>query len=290
MKCPECKISLTYHKKENSMVCHYCGKKFSVPKKCPSCQSKYIKYFGIGTEQVEEASKEYFPDAKVDRLDIDALKNRKELDNILGKFEKGETDILVGTQLVAKGLDFDNVGVVGIIAADTTLNIPDYRSEERTFQLVTQVAGRSGRGKKQGEVVIQTYDPENYAFKASKEHDYSSFFEEEIGLRRFMEYPPFGDIIMVNFTAEDEALAISTAERCKEYMEKALGKEKKRVLSPKVALNFKGKESFRQYIIVKCPEGERNRYVYLLDGFNKLITDEKSSCNMNIDVNPYGII
>ena len=290
MKCPECNISLTFHKKENAMICHYCGKKFAVPKKCPSCQSKYIKHFGIGTEQVEEACGEFFPNAKVDRLDIDAIKNRSELDKILKRFKDKKTDILVGTQLVAKGLDFDNVGVVGIIAADTTLNIPDYRSEERTYQLVTQVAGRAGRGEKQGSVVIQSYDPENYAFKAAKDHDYKAFFNEEISLRSFLEYPPFGDIIMVNFTADDEKLAIDTAERCKIYMERALREERKRVLSPKVALNFKGKDSFRQYIIIKCPKGERNRYVYLIDGFNKILMDEKSSCNMNIDVNPYSII
>ena len=289
MKCPECNLSLTYHKKENAMICHYCGKKFPVPKKCPSCQSKYIKHFGIGTEQVEEACRKMFEDSVVDRLDIDSIKKRSELDKILKKFGDKKTDILVGTQLVAKGLDFDNVGVVGIIAADTTLNIPDYRCEERTFQLVTQVAGRAGRGEKQGSVVIQSYDPENYAFKAAKNHDYGAFFEEEISLRSFMEYPPFGDIIMVNFTAEDEELAVNTAERCKTYMQKALGKEKNRVLSPKVALNFKGNDAFRQYIIVKCPEGERNRYVFLLDGFNKILMDEKSTVNMNIDVNPYSI-
>lgn len=289
MKCPECNLSLTYHKKESSMVCHYCGKKFPVPKKCPNCQSKYIKHFGIGTEQVEEVMREMFPSSKIERLDLDAIKNRSELDRILKRFSERKTDILVGTQLVAKGLDFDNVGVVGVIAADTTLNIPDYRSEERTYQLVTQVSGRAGRGDKQGSVVIQSYDPENYAFKAAKNNDYESFFEEEISLRSFMQYPPFGDIIMVNFTSDDEELTISTAERCKSYMENALGEEKNRVLSPKVALNFKGNDAFRQYIIVKCPKGERNRYVFLLDGFNKILMDEKSAVNVNIDVNPYSI-
>ena len=137
MKCPECAISLTYHKDREKLICHYCGRAFDIPKKCPECGSPYIKYFGIGTEQVEEAVSKFFPSAKTDRLDIDALKSQKDLDRILDSFAKKETDILVGTQLVAKGLDFDNVGLVGIIAADVTLNIPDYRSSERTFQLIT---------------------------------------------------------------------------------------------------------------------------------------------------------
>ena len=154
MKCPDCGISLTYHKSKNKLLCHYCGKSFEIPKFCPECESSYIKYFGIGTEQVEEAVNEYFPGVETDRLDIDALKTRKDLDRILGAFAKGDTKVLIGTQLVAKGLDFDNVGLVGVIAADTTLNIPDYRSSERTFQLITQAAGRAGRGDRRGRVII----------------------------------------------------------------------------------------------------------------------------------------
>lgn len=141
IRCPECGISLTYHKSQESLICHYCGRRFPLPKVCPECGSSYIKNFGIGTEQVEEAVKRFFPAASCGRLDIDALKTRKDLDRILGDFSSGKTDILIGTQLVAKGLDFENVGLVGIIAADTGLNIPDYRSCERTFQLITQAAG-----------------------------------------------------------------------------------------------------------------------------------------------------
>ena len=149
MKCPECGISLTYHRQSQAgeaMVCHYCGRRFTVPVKCPECGSRYIKYFGIGTQQVEEEVKKFFPEANSARLDLDSVKNRKDLDRILGEFSDKKTDILIGTQMVAKGLDFDSVGVVGVIAADVTLNIPDYRSAERTFQLITQVSGRAGRG------------------------------------------------------------------------------------------------------------------------------------------------
>lgn len=290
LKCPECELSLVYHKKEQAMVCHYCGKRFPIPKVCPQCGSRYLKYFGIGTEQVEEAAAELFPDAVLDRLDLDAIKKRKDLDTILERFSKGKTDILIGTQLVAKGLDFHNVGLVGVIAADVSLNIPDYRSTERTFQLITQVAGRAGRGAERGQVIVQTYDPQNYVFQRAMRHDYNGFFEDERRLRSCMEYPPFGDIIMVNFTAEEEQLALDTALRCKTYMEHVLGStEARRILSPKVSLNFKGKDSFRQYLIIRCPRGKRNEYVYDLDHFSQILLREKVPCSVNIDVNPYSI-
>ncbi|MBQ1228887.1 MAG: primosomal protein N', partial [Firmicutes bacterium] len=294
MKCPECGISLTYHKNGDNMVCHYCGRTHPVPKSCPECSSRYVKFFGIGTEQVEEAVKEYFPGAVVGRLDLDSVKKRTDLDKILRDFADRKTDILVGTQLVAKGLDFDNVGVVGVIAADTTLNIPDYRSAERTFQLVTQVAGRAGRGDEQGLVVVQTYEPHNYAIRSAADHDYQSFFCEEAGLRQFMDYPPFGDIIMVNFTSEEEDIAMACAERCKVYMEKALKQDPEaaggKVLSPKVSMHFRGEGSFRYYIIVKCPKGQRSRYVYYLDNFSRILLKDKVDCVVNIDVNPYSFI
>ena len=290
MKCPKCGISLTYHKSTNSAVCHYCGRRFPVPKNCPECESKYIKYFGIGTEQVEEVTAEFFPDAAVDRLDLDAVKTRKDLDSILGRFSRGETDILIGTQLVAKGLDFRNVGLVGVIAADVTLNIPDYRSTERTFQLVTQVAGRAGRGEEQGTVIVQTYEPDNYALQAAKNHDYRSFFGQEIQLRQFMDYPPFTDLIMANFTSADEEAALAAAERCRAYMEHAVGPEYARhVLAPRVALNFKG-DDYRYYILIKCPRGSRNKYIYYLDNFNRILMKEKIDCNLNLDVNPYSTL
>ncbi len=293
IKCPKCAISMTYHKGIEKLVCHYCGRKLPIPKTCPQCESKYMKYFGIGTEQVEEAVAESFPNAVVDRLDLDATKNRKDLDRIIGNFSKGKTDILIGTQLVAKGLDFKNVGLVGVIAADVALNIPDYRSGERTFQLVTQVAGRAGRGDRIGTVVVQSYEPESYPLQAAKDHNYQRFFQEEIKLRQFMEYPPFTDIIMVNFTAENEETAVNVASRCRRYMENAIsqggGDGRKQVLSPKISMNFKG-DDYRYYLLIKSPKGCRNLYIYYLDSFNQMLIKEKIDCNMNIDVNPYSTI
>lgn len=296
MKCPECDLSLVYHKSSESMVCHYCGRRYPVPHKCPECGSKYIKHFGVGTEQVQEAAEKYFPQAKTARLDLDSAKNRGEMDRILKEFADKKTDILIGTQLVAKGLDFDNVGLVGVIAADVTLNIPDYRSSERTFQLITQVAGRSGRGDKQGLVIVQTYEPDNFTYQFAQTGDYEGFFSEEAKMRLRMEYPPFGDIIMVNFTSENEEKAEAAARRCEAYMKNALGeKDQRRVLSPKVSLGFKGKDSFRQYLIVKCPrsfetgKSERNRYMFYLENFEQILLSEKIDVNITVDVNPYSI-
>ena len=296
MKCPECDLSLVYHKSSESMVCHYCGRRYPVPHKCPECGSKYIKHFGVGTEQVQEAAEKYFPQAKTARLDLDSVKNRGEMDRILKEFADKKTDILIGTQLVAKGLDFDNVGLVGVIAADVTLNIPDYRSSERTFQLITQVAGRSGRGDKQGLVIVQTYEPENFTYQFAQTGDYEGFFSEEAKMRLRMEYPPFGDIIMVNFTSENEETAEAAARRCEAYMKNVLGeKDQRRVLSPKVSLGFKGKDSFRQYLIVKCPrsletgKSERNRYMFYLENFEQILLSEKIDVSITVDVNPYSI-
>lgn len=296
MKCPECDLSLVYHKSSESMVCHYCGRRYPVPHKCPECGSKYIKHFGVGTEQVQEAAEKYFPQAKTARLDLDSVKNRGEMDRILKEFADKKTDILIGTQLVAKGLDFDNVGLVGVIAADVTLNIPDYRSSERTFQLIMQVAGRSGRGDKQGLVIVQTYEPDNFTYQFAQTGDYEGFFSEEAKMRLRMEYPPFGDIIMVNFTSESEKTAETAARRCEAYMKNALGeKDQRRVLSPKVSLGFKGKDSFRQYLIVKCPrsletgKSERNRYMFYLENFEQILLSEKIDVSITVDVNPYSI-
>ena len=288
MRCPECGISLTYHKTKEKMMCHYCGRTFKVPSECPECESKYIKHFGIGTEQVEEAVKEYFPNVVTDRLDIDALKTRKDLDRILNDFAEGKTDVLIGTQLVAKGLDFTNVGLVGIIAADVGLNIPDYRSSERTFQLITQSAGRAGRGDEQGKVIIQSYDPKNYAITEAASHNYEGFYGKEIGIREMLCYPPYSDLIMVNFTSEDEKLAIDCSVRCKNYMERALGDDlAKQILQPRISQNFKGKDAYRYYIFIKCPKGKRNEYVYYLNSFNNILVKERIDCNMDLDINPY---
>lgn len=291
LKCPECGISLTYHKSQESGICHYCGKKFAVPSKCPECNSAHIRYFGTGTEKVEEFTKQLFPDKNIARLDLDTADNGKEINKIISDFSKGKTNILIGTQLVAKGLDFKNVGLVGVVAADVSLNIPDYRSTERTFQLVTQVAGRAGRGDSKGFVVVQSYSPENFALKAAAEHDYQAFYDTEIKLRNLMLYPPYSDLIMVEFTADSENLAYDAASDCRNYILRSpLGALAENVFKPKESYNFKGKDSFRYYILIKCPKGLRNKYVYYIRHFGERLKENKSSCNMLIDVNPYSTL
>lgn len=299
MKCPQCGISLTYHRRTGgaeAMMCHYCGRSFPVPDNCPECGSSNMKYSGIGTEQVEDEVSRFFPGVSTARLDLDAVKNRKELDGILDDFSKRKTDILIGTQMVAKGLDFENVGVVGVISADTTLNIPDYRSQERTFQLITQVAGRAGRGDAQGLVIVQTYEPGNHAITAAAAHDYQGFFRYEAAIRSLMGYPPFGDIITANLSANNETLTAECAKRCRTYMENALktaaaqGDENAaqvKIFSPKVGVKFKDSNIFRNYLLIKCPKGERNRCVYYLDNFNRILIKDKMDCSLIIDVNPY---
>ena len=290
MKCPECGISLVYHKRENALICHYCGKKFPVPRVCPACGSREIRFAGRGTEQIEELVKQAFPDHPSARLDLDTAKNTREIRKLMTSFAKGRTEILIGTQLVAKGLDFRNVGLVGVLAADVSLNIPDYRSAERTFQLVTQVAGRAGRGEEQGRVIVQSYTPDNFALRAAARHDYEAFFREEILIRKLMQYPPFTDLIQVLFTSEEESLAVDTAGRCAAWLEKAKLPNARRILGPKPDPNFKGQNSYRHDILIKCPRGNRNQYIYYLRYFRQKLVEAGTACQITIDVNPYSMV
>ena len=310
VRCDECGISMTYHKNGNKLVCHYCGKTKPVPKVCPNCGSKYIKYFGVGTEQVEEYTRSLFPDARVSRLDLDTAKNNREITRIINDFAKGKTDILIGTQLVAKGLDFRNVELVGVIAADSSLNIPDYRSAERTFQLITQVAGRAGRGDEKGKVIVQTYSPDNIAIEAASKYDYHGYFEKEATFRKLMGYPPFSDLILVEFTDKNEDNALNTAEDFYGYISKYTGFSEDQIFAPRVSRSFKGSnnEAHRFYVLIKSVKTEDaskdkgassgkdvklpKRTVYLagVTKFIEKIINEKNSCSVVVDVNPYSTI
>lgn len=300
--CNDCGISMTYHKERNALVCHYCGRTMPAPKLCPTCGSKYIKHFGIGTEQVEEYTKESFPTAKVARLDLDTAKNNREINKIINSFAKGETDILIGTQLVAKGLDFKNVGLVGVIAADSGLNIPDYRSGERTFQLITQVSGRAGRGDKKGKVIVQTYSPESIAIENAASYDYEGYFEKEIRFRDMMGYPPFSDLILVEFTDKNERIAEESAEDFYKYIKgPALVDEGDEIFSPRVSKHFKGRggDSYRFHVLIKCRRNKelekkkiskRSTYLARINSYIEKMIQRKSSCAVVVDVNPYSTI
>jgi primosomal protein N' (replication factor Y) (superfamily II helicase) len=290
-RCSHCGISLTYHKESNLMSCHYCGYHESVPKTCPECGSRYIKFFGTGTEKVEEAVKEYFPEATTARLDLDTVKKKGSLNKILDQFGQGKIQVLTGTQLVAKGLDFRNVGLVGIISADVTLHIPDFRSPERAFQLITQAAGRAGRGEEAGKVIIQTYTPENYAIEAAGAQDYTRFYETEIKLREFMEYPPFSDLIQVTFEAEAEADASNAAQEWAKGLLQILGSDQAdQVYPPQSAGKMRDRENYRYYIIIKSPPGKRNTYMDALEQLKETKNaDKHCRYNVSTDVNPYSI-
>ena len=214
LKCDNCDISMTYHKVESRTRCHYCGAVKPLPKTCPSCMKPFIKQFGIGTEQVEEAVHKLFPSVRTLRMDTDTMRTKGSYDRLLSAFRAGEAQVLIGTQMIAKGHDFPNVTLVGVVAADTTLNLPDYRAPERTFQLLTQVAGRAGRDNLPGRVVLQTYAPHHPIIRFAKEQDYVRFFHYEIAERKKLLYPPFSLFLRVVFADRDEQKA---ANACLDY-------------------------------------------------------------------------
>ena len=217
--CSQCDVSMTYHSAENVLRCHYCGQEMPVPHTCPECGSPYIKYFGVGTQRVEEEVRRFFPDVPVLRMDNDTTRTKDAHAQLLSRFRSGEARVLVGTQMIAKGLDFPEVTMVGIIAADAMLKLPDYRSAERTFQLLTQVAGRAGRAEHPGEVFLQTYDPENYAIEAASRQDYRAFYEEEMMRRRRALYPPYTLLARLLYEADRDEDAQAAAETAMRLME-----------------------------------------------------------------------
>lgn len=286
--CPECGLSLTYHRSAGKLSCHYCGYEQEVPDACPECGSRYIRYFGSGTEKIEETVRELFPDRTTDRIDLDAVRRRGELSRRLRAFGRGQTDILIGTQMIAKGLDFRNVGLVGIISADLSLNIPDYRSPERAFQLITQAAGRAGRGSVRGTVVIQTYNPEHYAIGYSARQDYDGFFAEELQFRRLMNYPPFSDMIQILFTAKAEDAA---REGALSWYGRICGKlppeDLANVLQPQPAYMGKIRDIYRYSLVIRCPRGKRKQYAELLRELKEEDAARRAGYLAIVDINPY---
>ena len=220
VKCGQCDVAMTYHQSEGLLKCHYCGRTAPPPKTCPNCGSAYIKYFGAGTQKVEAEAARLFPNARIVRMDVDTTRQKDAHQRILERFRSGEANLLVGTQMVAKGLDFPNVTLVGVVAADMSLNLPDFRSVERTFQLITQVAGRAGRADAPGRVVVQTYDPEHYAIRFAAAQDYRAFYTRESANRRAAMFPPFTVIARVVYSANSAEAAREAAESAAE----ALGK------------------------------------------------------------------
>lgn len=212
LTCPNCDVSLTYHLSEKVLRCHYCDYRQPVPNLCPKCKSSRIRYFGHGTQRLEEELAKFFPSKKIVRMDLDSTARKGAHHRIYQELASGEVDILLGTQMVAKGLDLPRVTLVGVISADSTLNIPDFRAAERTFQLLTQVAGRAGRGEKTGRVIFQTYNPDHYSLQLAKDHDYLGFYQAEIERRQVLQYPPFTEFVKIAFTGLNSEKVIQAAE------------------------------------------------------------------------------
>ncbi len=293
VKCMNCDISMTYHISKNILKCHYCGLAKKPPSICPQCRSKYIKYFGIGTQKVEELVKESFPQARIARMDVDNTTKKGSHDKILSRVKNKEIDILIGTQMISKGLDFPNVTLVGIIAADISLNLPDFKSSERTFQLITQVGGRAGRGDSKGKVILQTYEPNHYSIKTAKEHDYISFYEKEIILRKAFNYPPFYNIIGITIVGQNQGKVSTVSKKAAEAIKLKLEKRKvnfsdDNILGPNPAPISKIKSNYRWQIIIKCKDFEIDEIKGIIEEI--CITDwnekEYDDIRFNIDINP----
>ncbi len=290
MECKDCNVNFTYHLSNDRLVCHYCGKNISNPKNCPQCGSKYIKYFGAGTQKIEEETKKLFPEARILRMDMDTTSGKHGHENILKKFAAGEADILIGTQMIAKGLDFPNVSLVGVIAADMSLNSGDFKCAENTFQMLTQVSGRAGRSAIKGRVFIQTYNPEHYSIKFAKNNDYISFYDYEIAVRKQMMYPPFTNIFFIMFTGEDEKKIIKALYKFLDIMLKFNKNNQFEHIGPAPAVISKIKSQYRWKIIVKGVV-ERNLKNYVLYCLDKLKEGKDlSGININITLNPVYIM
>lgn len=249
IKCPHCDVSLTLHNR-NRLVCHYCGYTIPLPKTCPECGSSYLAGFGIGTQKIEEMAKQMFPEARILRMDLDTTSRKGGHEAILSAFAKGEADILIGTQMIVKGHDFPHVTLVGILAADVSLYAPDYRCGERTFQLLVQASGRAGRGKRPGTAVIQTYVPEHYSIQAAAAQDYERFYQQEMGYRKLMMYPPISRMLGVQVAGKDEAKVSEIMDFMKEQVVQEFGNEVT-VIGPVPASVYKVNDIYRKILYMK---------------------------------------
>ncbi|WP_294578509.1 primosomal protein N' [uncultured Thomasclavelia sp.] len=285
IKCPHCDVTLTYHKYENKLKCHYCEYQIPMPHDCPDCHGK-LRLFGTGTQKVEEQIEMMFEGAKVIRYDIDTTKNKDGHQKLLERFEKQEANILLGTQMIAKGLDFENVTFVGVLDADLSLNIPDFRANERTFQLLEQVSGRSGRGQKKGTVMIQTFNPDHFVLKCVKNHDYLQFFNQEMQIRRLGKYPPFVHLLSIIIQGKDEAAVNKNANQIKQYLQKQL--QNIEILGPANSLIYRMQDIYRKRILIKFTN---SKAIYpVLQRMSDFYNQQGTRVNVVCDFNPYNQI
>ena len=286
IKCPHCDVSLSQHN-NGRMVCHYCGYEEPVPKVCPSCGSKYIGGFKAGTQKIEQVVRERFPGVRTLRMDFDTTRTKDSYENILQAFGNREADVLIGTQMIVKGHDFANVTLVGILAADMSLHVSDYHAQERTFQLLTQAAGRAGRGDCPGQVVIQTYDPEHFAIRTASAQDYELFYEQEITFRELMHYPPVWNMLVILLASPDEQALAAAAQAVYDNMQQMLGRTfMVQLIGPADASISKINDIYRKVIYLKT--GNYDKLIELKDATEQF-TQMQPVCkdiNIQFDFNP----
>ncbi len=280
-KCPNCDITLTYHKTSGMMRCHYCGYASKKLEVCPACKEKSIKQMGVGTEKLEEKIKEEFPLAKVLRMDADATSKKGSHNKIINSFNTGEYNVLVGTQMISKGLNFPCVTLVGVINADVSLNIPNFRSSEQTFSLLDQVIGRSGRADKEGEAVIQTFNPDHYSIICASNHDYKSFFNHEMYVRKKLNYPPFCFITLIKISSKDFNYGIGEAKKISNYLRQNL--KNTSVLGPSIASVLKINNNYNFIVILKYKKEEK--LYYFLNQIIK-IYEGNAKIKVSLDFDP----
>jgi len=279
-RCSHCTASLTYHSATRKLVCHHCRYSVALPVECPQCLSHSLRFLGIGTQRVEEEVGHFFPQARILRWDRDVASGRRAHEELLTKFRAHEADVLIGTQMIAKGLDLPQITLAGVISADTGLNLPDFRAGERTFQLLCQVAGRAGRGFTPGRAIIQTYSPEHYAIRAAAKHDYLTFYAQEIDYRRKFGYPPFSQLASLAFSHTNESACLREAER----MSRLLAAEKDRrgipdlrLIGPVPAFVPRVRGHYRWQLVI-CGTG-----------LNDFLTDVAFPRGWVVDMDPVGV-
>ncbi|MBM7578446.1 primosomal protein N' [Jeotgalibacillus terrae] len=285
MQCPHCEVSLTYHRSKESMKCHYCGHEEYVPNECPECTSEHIRYFGTGTQKVEEELFKLMPHVRTIRMDVDTTSKKGSHEKLLNAFGRGEADILLGTQMIAKGLDFPNITLVGVLSADTMLHLPDFRASEKTFQLLTQVSGRAGRHEKTGEVIIQTYTPEHFSIELAKSQHYEWFYQKEMMMRKTAQYPPFYYISLITISHENVNKAAGVCSEIADIL-KAKLTDQSIILGPVASPIAKIQDKYRYQCMIKYKNEPE------LKSLLKKILDQyshtgKDAVSINIDVQPY---
>ena len=284
LKCKRCDVSLTYHFHVKKLICHHCKFTMDPPTICPECNSSYVKYWGIGTEKVESEMHRLFPSAVISRMDTDSTHKRGTHEKVLSKFKEGKIDVLVGTQMIAKGLDFPKVTLVGVISADTALNLPDFRSGERTFNLLTQVAGRAGRGDLGGRVIIQSYTPAHYAIQAAKNHDYHSFYSKEISYRKDLGFPPFCHMACLTFRGRRDENVLKLSESYKDRIKKKDKDKKIDILGPAPAPVSRMRGMYRWNLFLKAEKAE-----YIVSLLREVMGNRRKEKGILIavDIDPY---